>query len=140
MLFIIHWEFPSRNHPVTYNSSYSVFRLFCKISQRKIHREAQHGSATSSKILLFQQAHIPINSTQISPKYQAVLNCQSAKSSSVFTSISCKIVIDIETGATAWFVLENWYMGVHFGFPSYPINQINHSRSYCVIYLSSHKE
>lgn len=47
-----------------------------------------------------------------------MLNCQSGKSSSVFTSISCKIVIAIETAATADPFLKAWYMGVHFGFPS----------------------
>ena len=47
-----------------------------------------------------------------------MLNCQSGKSSSVLPSISCKIVIAIETAATADPVVKNWYMGVHFDSPS----------------------
>lgn len=138
--FIFHWEFPSKDH----SSSYIQFFLF-SFSFILQNLTAENSAVKpnmvlpSAKFLLSQQAHIPIHTTQISPRYQAVLNCQSRKSSSVFTSISCKIVIAIVTVATANPVIEDWYMGVHFCFPSYLINQINHSKSYCVIYFSSQK-
>lgn len=89
-------------HPVTYNSSYSIFHSFCKIlTAEKLRRKAQHDSATNQKSYSLSKHIYP----SIQHRFQSnFIQCKIVSLENyrpVLTSFSCKIVIAIETAATA---------------------------------------